>query len=830
MNTYGRNPTFAEIKEYYAREDVLSFLYDMCHRREVILSFKEEPSWRAEHNSPRLKPANVAELNQIIVDSIASEMSGITDTTRPMVYPSFHAPIDDDSGKAIGDFAIEADCEGWRRSFADVRSAIEILNRFDVPYITKFSGHRSLHLMIPREAFPEEFNGRPMSQSWKDVQNSLRTFFHRYAAVQHAHRPGNFLRLPYSLNENTGMVSIPIKPDYLDDFRPWEAFPHLVEVDAILFDIPPEGIARTAEFLYAALVEKCIEPLQNKIWLIGPKQHLEKYQEIIGDVADLPSQLKSPDSSARAEAAWKLMVSRSFVPDELISQYSEETNPDVRWFIAEALSGDERVLALLGASDEYVADAVMDAAVPLATELVANLSDESSLLKSSSHSRNLYAVFERAGDSIQDALLDQAATTPEERSLNLFRYASLMGCITNNWDISDKMEAIFQQRFSNWTEISDVLSQQVVNHIRQLNSDDREASMRAEAALIKDGTNATKALVLAMGTQNLWVRKRIIKILSEIGDENAVECLVEALGDKGGKVRSFAMSGVLKLGVHAIPFLRKAVKSDSPRLRSNATKVLGMIDENDARDAALTSLTDRDPKVRKTGVKTLSRVGDQQIVNHLKNMIGDENEQVGFEAAFALAKIEAGGEVLKTALHSDSRRVRCAAAHGLAKIGDASGIDILIETLGSEGWSEWMTPRMLVELGEERGIEGLLTFVKKHLHEDVMSSATILAAGALGQIKDARATAILKEMLFAHHDRKTRRTAVKALLEIGTPETIEAFIEALQSRDGQLRQHACNALANIGEVVIPRLKEILEGTTGKPRKSILGVLKMLGET
>ena len=625
------------------------------------------------------------------------------------------------------------------------------------------------------------------------------------------------------------MVSIPIKPDYLDDFRPWEAFPHLVEIDSTLFDIPLEGIARTAEFLYAALVEKRIEPLEDKIWIIRPKRRLEKYQRIAGNVADLPSQLKSPDSSVRAEAAWKLMVSRSFVPDELISQYSAETNPDVRWFIAEALSGDERVLTLLGASDEYVADAVMDAAVPLASQLVANLSDESSALKSLPHSRNLYAVFERAGDSIQEALLDQAATTPEESSLNLFRYASLMGCITNDWDISDKMAAIFQQRFSNWTEISDVLSQQVVNYIRQLNSEDRKVSKRAESALIKAGTNATEALVLAMGMQNLGIRKTIIGILVEIGDENAAECLVDALGE-GGKVRKIAMSGVLKLGVHAIPFLRKAVKSDNPRLRSNATKVLGMIDENDARYAALTSLTDRDPKVRKTGVKTLSRVGDQQIVNHLKNILDDENEQVGFEAAFALAKIEAGVEMLKTALHSDSRRVRCSAAHGLAKIGDASGIDILIETLGSEGWSEWMTPRMLVELGDERGIEGLLTFVKKHLHEEVMSSATILAADALGQIKDTRATAILKEILFTHHDRKTRRTAVKALLEIGTPETIEAFIEALQSRDGQLRQHAGNALANIGESVIPRLKEILEVTTGKPRKSILGVLKMLGET
>jgi HEAT repeat protein len=439
-------------------------------------------------------------------------------------------------------------------------------------------------------------------------------------------------------------------------------------------------------------------------------------------------------------------------------------------------------------------------------------------------------VFERAGDTIQKALLDQAATIPEERSLNLFRYASLMGCITNDWNISDKMAAIFQQRFSNWSGISDVLSQQVFNYIRQLNSDDREASKCAEAALMESGANATEALVLAMGTQNLRIRKSIIRILSEIGDENAVECLVGALGDRSGKVRRFAMSGVLKLSTPAIPLLRKAVKSDNPRLRSNATKALSMLDENDARDAALTALTDRDPKVRKTGVKTLSRVGDKRLVNHLQNVLDDESEQVSFEAAVALAKIGAKGiKTLKAALYSDSQSTRRAAAHGLAEIGDASGVDLLVETLGSEGGYSWLTPRLLIELGDERGIEGLLTFVESHLHEEAISDATILAARALGQIKHTRAAAILKEMLFAHRDKKIRRTTIKALQQIGTPEAIETLIEAVQGRDGPLRQQAGSALAKIGEAVIPRLREILAVTTGKPRKSVIGVLKMLGE-
>lgn len=40
MKTYGRRPTIGEIEEYYAREEVLEFIYEDCRTRTVNVSFK----------------------------------------------------------------------------------------------------------------------------------------------------------------------------------------------------------------------------------------------------------------------------------------------------------------------------------------------------------------------------------------------------------------------------------------------------------------------------------------------------------------------------------------------------------------------------------------------------------------------------------------------------------------------------------------------------------------------------------------------------------------------------------------------------------------------
>ena len=53
--------------------------------------------------------------------------------------------------------------QGWRRAFEDLVGVVRTLDKFGVCYRMKYSGVRSLHFMIPFEALPKEFNGKPVS-------------------------------------------------------------------------------------------------------------------------------------------------------------------------------------------------------------------------------------------------------------------------------------------------------------------------------------------------------------------------------------------------------------------------------------------------------------------------------------------------------------------------------------------------------------------------------------------------------------------------------------------------------------------------------------------
>jgi len=91
----------------------------------------------------------------------------------------------------------------------------------------KYSGVRSLHLMIPLEAFPRSFGGK-----------SILSYFRRHCGVKKIDQP-TVLRLAYMLNEDKGLVNLPITPEELPLFRPWEV--HLHNVTNVTIDQPWHG-------------------------------------------------------------------------------------------------------------------------------------------------------------------------------------------------------------------------------------------------------------------------------------------------------------------------------------------------------------------------------------------------------------------------------------------------------------------------------------------------------------------------------------------------------------------------------------------------------------
>jgi len=378
IRTYGRLPTFGEMKEYYGREDVLDFLYDECQIRNIDIAFRRK-RWP-------IKPTSKSHLKEIIDKTIKSRIEkayknvpDAIDTIRleKFDYLSFHSRTSITSGRKLTgfDMTFEADMQGWRRSFEDLCGVIKLLDDFEVCYRMKYSGVRSLHFMIPFESLPKQFNGESVLSQRAQIQSKIGNYFRRHCGMEKAHG-GGVIRLAYSLNEDNGLVSLPLSSDKLPDFRPWETNIYNVTVDKPWHgDIPAGASKKILKFLREVDNDdaKAKNRKSGKITFglgIVPKERAKyaiKSDEY--SVEKWAAQLKSDDEAARIEAAWNLMTTPESVPISILKDGLADEHPDVRWYLTEALQKrlDDDAISLAGKmlwdEDQFVRISAIDALV-----------------------------------------------------------------------------------------------------------------------------------------------------------------------------------------------------------------------------------------------------------------------------------------------------------------------------------------------------------------------------------------------------------------------------------------------------------------------------------
>ena len=346
IRTFGRRPTLGEMRDYYARDDVLSFLYDECQVRNIEIAFRQE-LWP-------INPTSKAHLRQIIEKTIKDKIkhvcrnsAGPIDNIRlgKFSYLSFHFPTSITAGEEVIGFdtIFEADMQGWRQSFEDLIGVVKLLDDFGVCYRMKYSGVRSLHLMIPFESLPKQFNGKSILSQRTDIQKRVRDYFRRHCDMKKA-GGGSRLRLAYSLNEDNGLVSLPILSEGLSSFRPWQTNIYNVTIDKPWHgDIPPGASRKMLKFLREVYNDDA------KIRKEAPKQITSGLEivpkEYTGyaagsdefSIEKWSARLESEEEAERVEAAWNLMTMPEAVPVLVLEKGLVDESPDVRWYLTEAL-------------------------------------------------------------------------------------------------------------------------------------------------------------------------------------------------------------------------------------------------------------------------------------------------------------------------------------------------------------------------------------------------------------------------------------------------------------------------------------------------------------
>lgn len=365
-----------EMKDYYERDDILSFLYDECCMRNIDIAFRRE-RWP-------INPISKANLKDIIEETIKNK---IERAYRNSAYPvddvrlekfdylSFHFRTSIVYREKLAGFdtIFEADLQGWRRAFEDLCGVIQLLDNFGVCYRIKYSGVRSLHFMIPFESLPEQFNGKSILSQRVEIQTKIQEYFRWCCGMEKAHG-GGVMRLAYSLNEDNGLVSLPISPDELPLFRPWEANIHNVVINKPWHgDVPASAKKNTLKFLkevygYSARDKRKKPVKANPDLEITPKdrsRHIVGHKE--SSLEEWGALLKSSEELVRVKAAWDLMTTPEAVPVSILEMGLNDKNPDVRWYLTEALQKrlDDDAVKLAGKllwdDDQFVRISAIDA-------------------------------------------------------------------------------------------------------------------------------------------------------------------------------------------------------------------------------------------------------------------------------------------------------------------------------------------------------------------------------------------------------------------------------------------------------------------------------------
>ena len=332
---------------------------------------------------------------------------------------------------------------------------------------------------------------------------------------------------------------------------------------------------------------------------------------------------------------------------------------------------------------------------------------------------------------------------------------------------------------------------------------DSYAQDKAGLALGKIGEPAVEPLIQAINDENEarggiaeeritiigGCREIMAKALGTIGDERAVEYLIQILKDGSANVREVAAKALGKIGEPAVKPLINALKDEDEDVVREAVCALGKIGDARAVEPLIQALKHENEYVIREAVCALGKIGWQP-----KNEIEKSYYLIGEQEWDKLVEIgkPAVEPLIQYLWNTDYRSI----AKALGKIGDARAVEPLINTFRDfserSRWSRDDVVCALVDIGEP-AVEPLIQALK-HENKYVIQEA----AKALGKIGDAGAVDPFIQAL--------KSAKYYTLGAIGEPAT-EIFIRALEEEKDKTNKfivHCPFCCVKLGIIEVPK--------------------------
>ncbi|MBU5682733.1 MAG: hypothetical protein KQA34_03435 [Candidatus Aenigmarchaeota archaeon] len=291
------------VKNYYSNEKILEFLVEFSKDREVVAVYKDGKY--GKRPDILQYPADI--ISKVEEGAIAFHCTA-EKWKNPMQLRAGMIKKDYDELRLSWDLVIDIDIKDFEIAKLATKVIVEFLKSYQIKnLLVKFTGGDSFHIIIPSQSFPENFNKSPISLQYEELsrkiiefikqsteeelRNLIIEFFNPKELSQKLNKPlgelfennvlkpfkfinidvfgvRHLFRMPYSLHEKTLLVSLPINPKEIMNFKKSDAHPEKVIFDEKLvrFEYKNDAIYLLIEAIERVKieVEKEIEELKEK--------------------------------------------------------------------------------------------------------------------------------------------------------------------------------------------------------------------------------------------------------------------------------------------------------------------------------------------------------------------------------------------------------------------------------------------------------------------------------------------------------------------------------------------------------------------------------------
>ncbi len=336
---------------------------------------------------------------------------------------------------------------------------------------------------------------------------------------------------------------------------------------------------------------------------------------------------------------------------------------------------------------------------------------------------------------------------------------------------------------------------------------------------------AVEPLLQRLADADAFVRQAAANALAQLGDGHAVEPLLQRLADANWQVIWADAVALGQLGdARAVEPLLQRLDDPNEYVRRAAADALAQLGVGDAHavEPLLKRLKDTDETVRQEALLALGKFGDAQILDAVAAVLQEPTEEriVKLVAAVVLLKFnrEDGLPLLKDFVSSNNSYDRKQAAEVLGAFPTQAGNELLLALLKDRNLQVKQSAiRSLSQIQATNALSELYKLLK-----DPSVNTQLAAAEGLGQIASTDSIPVLHT---AFLDTQTaipvRLATLTALKNIGTDDSIQIILEAVEKDEKIFGLRVYNLLGELGEKArrqaLPQLSDRLAQLEDKYR-------------